>query len=264
METRISKKFEELKSQNRKALIPFFMPGAQGELSIEEIIIKIENAGADLIELGIPFSDPVADGPTIQKSAQVALEKKIHTDNVLEAISNARKKTQVPILLLVYYNSIFKYGCEKFANACYDAGVDGLIIPDLPFEEAGEMKMHTKDLPIDIISLAARTSKARLKMVLSETEGFVYCVSTVGVTGERSAVYSELSAFLDSIKEITSTPRAVGFGISTTEQAAQISKLSEGVIVGSALCRRLLEEGSEAGIKFVADLREAIDKAQKT
>lgn len=260
METRISKKFDELKKNNRKALIPFFMPGAQGELSIEETIVKIEKAGADLIELGIPFSDPVADGATIQKSAQVALAKGIHTDDVFQAIKNVRKETQVPILLLVYYNSIFKYGCKKFAKACYNFGIDGLIIPDLPFEEADEMKQHTKDLPIDIISLVTRTSKERLKMVLPKTKGFVYCVSTVGVTGERSAVYSELSSFLDSIKAITATPRAVGFGISTPEQAAEISKFSEGVIVGSALCRRLLEEGSEAGINFVKDLREAIDR----
>lgn len=259
MKTRISEKFIELKKINRKALIPFFTPGAQGEFSVEETIIALEKAGADLIELGIPFSDPVADGPTIQKSANIALNAGIHTDYVLKKILNARKNTQVPILLLVYFNSIFKYGTKKFAKACFDAGVDGLIIPDLPYEEQDEMNIVLKGLPIDLITLVASTSKERMKTILPNSSGFVYCVSTVGVTGERSALNEDLSSFLNSIKSHTDTPRAVGFGISTKEQAKTISKLCEGVIVGSALVRRFMNEGSKSGISFIKELRKALD-----
>ena len=236
------------------------MPGAQGELSIEDTILAIEQAGGDLIELGVPFSDPIADGITIQRSAKKALEQGIHTDHVLEAIAKARTKTQVPILLLVYFNSIFKYGTQRFADACARVGVDGLIIPDLPFEEQDEMKVAIEDLPIDLITLVARTSKERMHMILPNTTGFVYCVSTLGVTGERNNVNADLTGFLASIKAITDTPRAVGFGISTGKQARSISKYSEGVIVGSALVRRFLDEGSESGIAFISELREAIDE----
>ena len=260
METRISRKFKDLKMINRKALIPFFMPGAQGKLSIEETIIALENAGVDLIELGIPFSDPVADGPIIQRSAKKALALGIHTDNVLEAIKNARSKTQVPILLLSYYNSIFKYGNERFAKACSEAGVDGLIIPDLPFEEQDEMKDVLKDIPIDLITLVAKTSDKRMKTILPKTDGFVYCVSTLGVTGERNTVHKDIKPFLDKIKEWTDTPRAIGFGISTAKQAFQISRYCEGVIVGSALVRRFLDEGIESGLEFIGELRESLDK----
>lgn len=260
METRISKKFIELKKANRKALIPFFMPGAQGDMSIEETIISLEKAGADLIELGIPFSDPIADGPVIQKSAQIALDKGIHTDDVFEAISSARKKTQVPILLLVYYNSIFKYGRARFAKACVKAQIDGLIIPDLPFEEQDEMNSIICDMPIDLITLVARTSNNRMQKILPETRGFVYCVSAIGVTGERSGVHADISTFLADIKQYTDTPRAVGFGISTPKQALQISKHCEGVIVGSALVRRFMDESTESGLSFIRELRSALDE----
>lgn len=259
MKTRISEKFIELKKANRKALIPFFVPGAHKDLSIEDVILNLEKSGADLIEVGIPFSDPVADGKTIQESAKVALNNGIHTNAILSAISNARKSTQVPILLLVYYNSIFKYGTKKFANACYSAGIDGLIIPDLPFEESDEMNVVLNELPIDLITLVARTSNERMKTILPNTSGFIYCVSSVGVTGERASVYEDITSFLDNIKSYTNTPRAVGFGISTPAQAQSISKSCEGVIVGSALVRRLLIDPN-SGFTFINELRNALDK----
>ncbi len=259
MKTRISEKFIELKNRKRKALIPFFTPGAHGKITIEDIIFGLENAGADLIELGIPFSDPVADGKIIQESTKIALKKGIHTDDVLDAIKNARENTQIPILLLVYFNSIFKYGTKRFVSACHDAGVDGLIIPDLPYEEQDEINIVLKGIPINLITLVARTSKERMKKILPNSNGFVYCVSSVGVTGERSAIYEDISSFLDEIKKHTNTPRAVGFGISTASQAQQISTFCEGVIVGSALVKRLMYEGYDSGIAFIKELRTAID-----
>ena len=259
MITRISRKFEELKASGRKALIPFFMPGAQGEQSIAETILGLEACGADLIELGVPFSDPMADGPVIQRSAEAALKKGVLTNDVFAAVKEAREKTQVPLLLLVYYNSVFKYGAERFAAACVDAGIDGLIIPDLPFEEQSELTCVTQDLPIDIITLVARTSKDRLKTVLEHAEGFIYCVSTTGVTGERSQIYSGLEGFLSEIKSHTKVPRCVGFGISDAKQAAEIAKYADGVIVGSALVRRFLDESAESGYALIREMRKAID-----
>lgn len=260
METRISRKFEELKKADRKAVIPFFMPGAQGDLSVEDMIISLENAGADLIELGVPFSDPIADGPIIQRSAETALENGMNIDNIFKAIKNARDNTQVPLLLLIYFNSIFRYGIERFLNRCVMVGIDGLIIPDLPFEEHNEIKIFLEGLPIDLITLVARTSSERMKMILPNTSGFVYCVSSLGVTGERNEIHGDLFSFLENIKSYTDTPRAVGFGISTANQAQEISKHCEGIIVGSALVRRFLDEGIESGLKFIKELREAIDK----
>ena len=260
MRTRIAEKFETLKVSGRKALLPFFMPGAQGEQSITDTIVGLEACGADLIELGVPFSDPMADGPVIQRSAGAALAKGMLTDQVFEAVKAAREKTDIPLLLLVYYNSVFKYGSERFAKACVDSGIDGLIIPDLPFEEQSELTCITKDLPLDIISLAARTSKDRLKMVLAEAEGFIYCVSTTGVTGERSEVYSGLADFLSEIKTYTDVPRCVGFGISDPKQAAEVAEYAEGVIVGSALVRRFLDENAEAGYELIRQMRKAMDE----
>jgi len=260
MPTRISKKFDVLKRQKRKALIPFFMPGAQGKQSIEKTIVSLEKAGADLIELGIPFSDPVADGPVIQKSAQVALDRGVHTDDVFDAVEKAREITDVPLLFLVYFNSIFKYGQQAFIDRCVAVGIDGLIIPDLPFEEQDELKVTIGEKPIDIITLAAKTSHDRLKKILPRATGFVYCISSTGVTGERSQLMEGLSDFLEKIKEQTKTPRSVGFGVSTPEQAAQISQLAEGVIIGSALVRRFLEQGTNAGIRFIHEVRKAMDE----
>lgn len=259
MKTRITEKFKDLKAANRKALIPFFMPGAQGEQSIADTILGLEESGADLIELGVPFSDPMADGPVIQRSAEAALARGVMTDDVLAAVKQARETTQIPLLLLVYYNSVFKYGGARFAAACVDAGIDGLIIPDLPFEEQGELTGITKDLPLDVITLVAKTSKDRLKTVLAETEGFIYCVSTTGVTGERSQVYSGLKDFLSEIMAHTDVPRCVGFGIASAAQAAEVGAYAEGVIVGSALVRRFLDENAEAGYALIRGMRQALD-----
>ena len=259
MDTRIKIKFEQLKQAQKKALITFFMPGAQGEVSIDDTIVALEEAGSDLIELGVPFSDPVADGPVIQASAEEALKKGTTIEDIFAAVGRARRRSQVPLLLLVYFNSIFKYGIASFVQNCVDSGIDGLIIPDLPYEEQDEILSVIGDKPLDVICLAARTSNERLKMILPEARGFVYCVSTTGVTGERKSVHAGLDAFLDEIKAHTNTPRAVGFGISTPQQAREIGALCEGVIIGSALVRRFMEQGFEAGISFIKEVKDTME-----
>jgi len=257
--SRISERFTELKEKNRTALIPFFVPGVPAGVSIENMVLHLEEAGADLIEIGVPFSDPVADGPVIQRADEAALADGMNLDTVLNAVANVRSKTATPLLLLIYFNTVHHYGCDRFANACRDAGVDGLIVPDLPYEEAAELSEPLQGMPVDLITLASMTSRDRLPMILHDSRGFVYCVSTKGVTGERGQLSDGLSGFLAEVRDITSTPRAVGFGISTPEQVRSLAPHCEGIIIGSGLVRRLLDEGLSEGMNFVRTLRKALD-----
>jgi tryptophan synthase alpha chain len=257
--SRITERFAELKKEGRTALIPFFVPGVPACVSIEEIILGLEEAGADLIEIGVPFSDPVADGPVIQRADEKALVGGMNLDTILSAVTNVRSKTATPLLLLIYFNTVHHYGCGRFASACLDVGVDGLIVPDLPYEEQGELREPLLGMPIDLIPLVSMTSRDRLPMILHDARGFVYCVSTTGVTGERGELNERLSGFLADVRDITHTPRAVGFGISTPEQVRYLRDHCEGVIIGSALVRRLLDEGMESGMNFVRSLRKVLD-----
>ena len=257
--SRIAEHFAALEQRGRTALIPFFVPGVPAGVSIEDMILGLAESGADLIEIGVPFSDPVADGPVIQQADEQALSGGMNIDTILKAVASVRDKTQTPLLLLIYFNTIHHYGCRRFATDCRDAGVDGLIVPDLPYEEAAELKDPLSGLPIDLITLASMTSHDRLPMILKDSRGFVYCVSTRGVTGERGQLSEGLDEFLAEIKDITNTPRAVGFGISTPEQVRSLKPHCEGIIVGSALVRRLLDEGLESGMNFVRTLRKALD-----
>lgn len=257
--SRIDERFAALKQEGRTALIPFFVPGVPEGVSIEDTVLQLEEAGTDLIEIGVPFSDPVADGPVIQRADEAALAGGMNIDQIFEAVANVRGRTEIPILLLIYFNTIYHYRCARFANACLEAGVDGLIIPDLPYEEQNELKEPLKGMPVDLIPLVSITSKDRLPVILEGAQGFVYCVSTTGVTGERGQLNAGLSGFLNAVKGITGTPRAVGFGISTPEQARSLKSHCEGVIVGSALVRRLLDEGLDSGMDFIRSLRNALD-----
>lgn len=260
MESRISKRLSSQLKEGRKALIPFIMPGIYDMETTVNLVLDLEKSGSDVIEIGIPFSDPVADGPVIQKVAQLALEKGIYTPQVFELVGMIRKKTSIPLVFLVYYNCVFKYGKKEFIEECANRGVDGLIIPDLPFEENGEMAEVLSDVPVDLITLATPTSGERLKKIIPPAKGFVYCVSTTGVTGERQELPANLKDFLMEVKNYTSIPRAVGFGISSAEHVEIIKDYCEGVIVGSALLRRLMNEGYEEGIQFMRDLRSALDE----
>ena len=240
--SRIGKKFAELKDRGGKALIAYIMAGDPSLEDTERLIIELEGAGADLIELGIPFSDPLADGPTIQKAAARALEQDVSLRVVIDLVRRIRKVSQVPIIFMSYYNPVFKYGEEKFVTDAVKAGVDGIIVPDLPPEEAGSLTVFAKRKGLDTIFLLAPTSdEDRIKTVCSSSTGFVYYVSLTGVTGTREGLSKDIKGMVRRIKIHTKNPVAVGFGISRPEQTREISSWADGVIVGSAIVK-VIEE----------------------
>lgn len=236
--SRIEKKFEELWKKKEKALITYIMAGDPSLQDTEKLIIELEKAGADLIEIGIPFSDPLADGPTIQKSAARALEHRVSLRDAIELVKRIRKVSQIPLICMSYYNPIFKYGEERFVKDAVKAGFDGVIVPDLPPEEAGDLITYSRAAGLDTIFLLAPTSdKDRIKSVCKSSTGFIYYVSLTGVTGEREAVSKDIGKMVNKIKASAKLPVAVGFGISKPEQAREISSLADGVIVGSAIVK---------------------------
>jgi len=231
---RIDAKFQVLQEQEKKALITYLVAGDPDlEKTVELVVAKAE-AGADIIELGIPFSDPLADGTVIQAAAKRALDKGTHTDGVFDAVEAIRKETQVPLVFLVYYNSVLAYGREKFLARCKETGVDGLIIPDLPYEEKTEMT-DLMDQAVHLIPLVAPTSADRVQELVKDAKGFVYCISTVGITGGAVGFHSELETFLAKVKKQTDTPIALGFGITKKEQVKPLLPMVDGVIMGSKI-----------------------------
>ena len=207
----------------------------------------MERAGADLIELGIPFSDPIAEGPVIQRANIRALSQGATTDKIFDMVARVRKKVQVPLVFLTYVNPIFTYGIDRFCARCQEAGIDGLIIPDLPFEENGEVRPIAEKYDVDVISLIAPTSEQRIGQIAREASSFIYTVSSLGVTGVRSEITTDLQSMIRVIRENASTPAAVGFGISEPEQAESISAYADGVIVGSAIVKMIEANGEAAG-----------------
>ncbi|NTW71192.1 MAG: tryptophan synthase subunit alpha [Eubacteriaceae bacterium] len=263
MKSKITTNFEKLKGENKKALIVYITAGDPTLEKTEELIYTMEEAGADIIELGIPYSDPLADGPVIQRAAQRALENNINIDDIFEMIRRVRKRTKIPMAFLLYYNSILRYGMDKFIMRCDETEMDGLIIADLPLEERKDFKDALKSHAIDLIPLVAPTSNERVKSIVEDASGFIYCVSSLGVTGMRSSFSENLGEFLESIAGYTSVPRAIGFGISSPEAIRELKDLAEGLIVGSAIIKKI-EEGLEDGSsvekvrKFVGELKDAI------
>ena len=252
----ISKAFK-----NTKAFIPFLTGGDPTIDKTEEYIYKMVEAGADIIEIGIPFSDPIAEGPVIQEANIQALKNGATPERIFEMVERVRTKTQVPIVFLTYLNPVFNYGYDKFFARCKKAGVDGIIIPDMPFEEKGELAEEAKKNGVDIISLIAPTSADRIQMIAKEAQGYVYVVSSLGVTGMRSEIKTDLKSIIDLVKQATDVPAAVGFGINTPEQAAEISKISDGVIVGSAIVKIIEKYGENAAdevYKYVKEMKDAI------
>lgn len=252
----ISKAFK-----NTKAFIPFLTGGDPTIDKTEEYIYKMVEAGADIIEIGIPFSDPIAEGPVIQEANIRALKNGATPERIFEMVERVRTKTQVPIVFLTYLNPVFNYGYDKFFARCKKAGVDGIIIPDMPFEEKGELAEEAKKNGVDIISLIAPTSANRIQMIAKEAQGYVYVVSSLGVTGMRSEIKTDLKSIIDLVKQATDVPAAVGFGINTPEQAAEISKISDGVIVGSAIVKIIEKYGENAAgevYKYVKEMKDAI------
>ena len=244
-----------------KAFIGFLTAGDPTIEKTVEYVLAMEEAGCDLVEIGIPFSDPVAEGPVIQEANLRALSNNTNTDDVFEAIRQIREKSDVPLVFLTYINPVFYYGYDKFFRRCQELNVCGIISPDLPYDEKDEILEVTKKYGIDIISLIAPTSKERIQMIAREASGFIYVVSSLGVTGMRSEIRTDLKSIINDIKEVTDVPAAVGFGINTPEQAENISKVADGIIVGSAIVNIIAEHGENASEplrNYVKSMKDAI------
>lgn len=229
-----------------KAFIPFITCGDPDLDTTARVVREAVKNGADLIELGIPFSDPTAEGPVIQEASLRALKAGTTTDRIFDMVVDLRQDVRVPMVFMTYANVIFSYGAEKFISACQEIGIDGLILPDLPFEEKEEFLPLCHKYDVDLISLVAPTSENRIAMIAGEAEGFLYIVSSLGVTGTRSRITTDIASIVRVVRENTNVPCAVGFGISTPDQAREMAGLSDGAIVGSAIVKLLEEYGSDA------------------
>nr|WP_294526854.1 tryptophan synthase subunit alpha [uncultured Blautia sp.] len=244
-----------------KAFIPFVTCGDPSLDVTEQIVYAMEEAGADLIELGIPFSDPTAEGPVIQAANVRALSGGVTTDKVFDMVVRIRKKTRIPMVFMTYANVVFSYGTERFIKKASEIGMDGLILPDVPFEEKEEFDSVCKAYGLDLISLIAPTSHERIAMIAKEAEGFVYCVSSLGVTGTRSQITTDIGAMVQLVKAEKQIPCAVGFGISTPEQAKKMAEQSDGAIVGSAIVKLCAKYGKDCVPyvkEYVKSMKDAI------
>ncbi|NMA87115.1 MAG: tryptophan synthase subunit alpha [Tissierellia bacterium] len=260
--SRITKKFEELKSKNKRAFITYITAGDPSLDITYNLVLGMEGEGVDIVELGIPYADPLADGPVIQNASQRALKAGTNITKIFQLVKKLREKTEIPIVFLVYFNSIFKYGFKKFLDNCSNNGVDGLIIPDLPLEERRELQDMMKDYSIDLIPLVAPTSKERIEAIVESGSGFVYCISSMGVTGTRDEMSIDINGFSNEVKKHTELPLALGFGISTPEMVKELSQSSDGLIVGSAIIKEIelgIKEGEieKRVFKFVKKLSKA-------
>jgi len=244
-----------------KAFIAFITCGDPDlETTGRAVCAAVEN-GADLIELGIPFSDPTAEGPVIQEANLRALQGGVTTDRIFDFVTDLRRNVKVPLVFMTYANVVFSYGAEKFISTCARIGIDGLILPDLPFEEKDEFLPFCRQYGVDLISLIAPTSENRVAMIAREAEGFIYLVSSLGVTGTRSEITTDLAPIIRTIRENAQVPVAIGFGISTPEQAKRMAKLSDGAIVGSAIEKILARLGRDAPEeigRYVHAMKEAL------
>ncbi len=259
--SRIDKKFKELKKAKRKAFIAFITAGFPSLAVTEKLIYEFDKIGVDILELGVPFSDPMADGPVIQAASQAALKKNTHLVDILELVKKARKSVKIPIALMTYYNPIFCFPDEKFIAKAKECGVDGVIIPDLPPEEGKDFIKAANDAGLDTICFLSPTSSLkRIKFISKVSKGFIYYVSLTGVTGARKELGEDIRKNITLIKRYTKKPVCVGFGVSTSSQAREIKKFSDGVIIGSAIVKKIKENiGSPLLIKkasnFVAQLK---------
>ena len=256
--SRIEKTFRRLKKERKKAFIPYIMAGDPSLDVTKEIVLLFEECGADIVELGVPFSDPMADGPTIQRASERALKNGVTLKKVISQVEDIRQTTQIPIVLMTYYNPIFKYGIENFIRDSAKAGVDGVIIPDLPPDEAGDFINLSKSTALDTIFLLAPTSTdERVKKVTKASSGFVYYVSITGITGSALLLDGSMETLISNIRKYTNKPIAVGFGVSAPDEASAVARLSDGVIVGSAIVKRLHDSPDELK-SYLMSIREAI------
>lgn len=249
-----------------KALITFITGGDPNLATTEKLLIAMQKAGSDLIEIGIPFSDPIAEGPVIQEANERALADGCTTDKLFDTVKKVRQEetVTVPMVFLTYINPIFTYGKENFMQRCVECGINGLIIPDLPFEEKDELADVCKEYGIDIISMIAPTSKERIQRIASKATGFLYVVSSLGVTGMRSNITTDIGTMISHVREASNIPAAVGFGISNKDQAREMALKSDGAIIGSAIVKIVAKYGVECVPeveKFIGELRQGVDAA---
>ena len=240
---RITKAFE-----NKKAFIAFVTGGDPDIETTEKLIVAMAEEGVDIIEIGIPFSDPVAEGPVIQQADERALAHGCTVDKLFDMVRRIRTgaNVDIPLLFMSYINPIFVYGKEKFMQKCRDCGIDGIIVPDVPFEEKDELALECKKYGICSISMIAPTSKERTEMIARNAQGFIYCVSSLGVTGVRSEINNDIGAMVKHVRKVSHLPCAVGFGISTPEQVRDITEVSDGIIIGSAIVKIVAEYGRQS------------------
>lgn len=239
---RIEKAFD-----NKKAFIGFITAGDPTLDKTEEFVLEMERAGASIVELGIPFSDPIAEGPVIQNANIRSLSAGCTTDKIFEMVKSLRTKTQIPLVFMGYVNTLYKYGYEKFFAKCQEVDIDGVILPDVPFEEKGELQPIASKYGIKVISLIAPTSEKRIQMIAKEAEGFIYLVSSMGVTGVRNEITTDIESIVKNIRSVTDVPVAVGFGINKREQVEKYMSVADGAIVGSAIVKIIEKYGEEAG-----------------
>lgn len=258
----MSKRIEEAFA-NGKAFIPFITSGDPSLDVTEQLVYAMEEAGADIIELGIPFSDPTAEGPVIQAANIRALSGGVTTDKVFEMVTRIRKNTNIPLVFMTYANVVFGYGIEKFISKMEEIGMDGLILPDVPYEEKEEFDLVCKAHNIEFISLIAPTSNGRVSMIAKEANGFVYCVSSLGVTGMRSEITTDIGAMVKLVKDANpNIPAAIGFGISNPDTAKKMAEKSDGVIVGSAIVKICEKYGSDC-VPYVKEFVKSIKDAMQ-
>ncbi len=243
-----------------KAFISFITCGDPDLETTEKLLPCLEAAGADLIELGIPFSDPSAEGPVIQAASQRALARGVTTDKIFAMVERARDKVKVPLVFMTYANLVFSYGIEDFVRRAKEVGIEGLILPDVPYEEKEEFEEICQKYQLGFISLIAPTSGERIPMIAREAQGFIYCVSSLGVTGVRDSITEDIGAMVSQVRQVSSVPVAVGFGISSPEEAKRMAAAADGVIVGSAIVKIIAEYGRDS-LPHVAAYVKAMKKA---
>ena len=257
---RIDSCFAELKKQGKKALIEFVTAGDPDLETTEKLVLELFDKGADIVELGVPFSDPIAEGKTIQKASLRSLSGGTTLDKIFVTVKNLREKTDKPLILMMYINTIFRYGTERFFDKCKEYGIDGVIVPDLPFEERDEIADEAEKHGVYSINLVAPTSAERVSTIAAESKGFLYVVSSLGVTGTRTEITTDFDKLLAPLKG-GSVPYCIGFGISSPELAKKMASHADGVIVGSALVNIIADKGREsvpAAGEFTASLKAAI------
>lgn len=263
MKNRIDLCFEDLKSKNKKALITFVTAGDPDIPTTEKCILKMFENGSDIVEIGVPFSDPIAEGVTIQKASLRSLKNGTNLDMIFDMVRSLRKQTDKPLILMMYVNTIFKFGTEKFFGLCKECEIDGVIVPDLPYEERDEIQEYADKYNIYNIYLVAPTSHERIKMIADNAKGFLYIVSSLGVTGTRKEINTDFNYLLGPIKDGKHCPCCIGFGISNGEQAKKMADYCDGAIMGSAVVNIVAEHGTNAAEyvgKFINEVRTDMDK----